>query len=193
MQFDYDYCRSLFYRSLNDAISERSDEIRSLEAKYRTSWCSGLGGLSLDVLPWWPMVTLSFRTAEDDKREIRYSPADWKGYQFISEVNAEKAIAPALDYVDRMYKSVSDDPARCQEINHLIYLAAADALLDPSVAKLLQSCNAKASVIENQLPYREFAWFEYIVVDVDKVFNLNYCQLICANRVSQRLVGRVIV
>jgi hypothetical protein len=139
------------------------------------------------------MVTLSFRTSEDDKSEIRYSPPDWKGYQFIGGVNSEKSIAPALDYVDQMSKGVSDDPDRAQEMNHLIYLAAADALLDPSVAKLLQSCNAKASVIENQLPYREFAWFEYVVVDVDQVFKMNYCQLICANRVARRLVGKVIV
>jgi hypothetical protein len=193
MQFDYDHCRSLLCRSVNDAISEHAEEIRSLEAKYRKDWCGGLWGLSLDVLPWWPMVTLSFRTSEDDKSEIRYSPPDWKGYQFIGGVNSEKSIAPALDYVDQMSKGVSDDPDRAQEMNHLIYLAAADALLDPSVAKLLQSCNAKASVIENQLPYREFAWFEYVVVDVDQVFKMNYCQLICANRVARRLVGKVIV
>jgi hypothetical protein len=34
--------------------------------------------------------------------------------------------------------------------------------------------------------------FEYMVLDEDKAFKANYCEMLISNRVTKRLLGRVI-
>lgn len=162
--------------------------MRALEAKHRTDYCSGLTALSFDILPWQPFIALSFRTASDDDPKWRYYPAEdtWTGFALIGCDNAEKAFEPAMEYVDEVFAHAEDH----QEANHLFYMAAAESLLDPAVAGLLQKCNVPAAVIQDQIPYREFGNLEYVVVDHDRVFNGNYCEFICAMRVTRRLLGR---
>jgi hypothetical protein len=187
--YDHGRCRKLFLRSLVVALSEHVDLVRDLEAKHRTNFGSGLRAISFDVLPWQPFIALSFRTAADIDHEIRWSPADdtWTGYELIGWHNAANVLGPPMEYVHNVHQHEADDPARCKEVCHLIYMAAAESLLDPSVARLLQKCNVPAGIIRDRIPCSVSPAFEYVVVDEDRVFNGNYCEFICATRVARRL------
>lgn len=193
MNYDHDQCRDVLLRFLLDALTGHADLIRRFEAEHRTSWCSGLSAISFDILPWQPFVSISFRTASDNDPNFRHRPNEstWKGYNLIGWQNAGEPLRSVEKYVHQLWTDVSSDPEKCQEVNHLIFLAAAESLLDPKVAELLQQCNLPASIITDQVPYSEFGTFDYIVVDEDRVFDANYCELVCAMRVARRLLGRI--
>jgi hypothetical protein len=88
--------------------------------------------------------------------------------------------------VFQRYQAAIGEPSQSQEIAHLTFLAAADALLDESVALRLQSVGVMAPVITDKLRSN---YFKYVVLDEDGVIKANYCDIICANRVTRRLLG----
>ena len=184
MPYDHKECRDVLFQALTGALADHIKLVRSLEEEI------GLCAISYDILPWSPFIAISFRTADDGSdHETRYRPAEdtWSGYELIGERNARDRLAPALSYVNSVYLSADETDCGGQEMNHLIQWSAADALLDPKVAQLLQACDVPASEVTDQIPYREFAEFEYVVVDEDRVFNGNYCEMLCAMRVARRL------
>jgi hypothetical protein len=193
MNHDHDQCRTVLLRFLLEALAEHADLIRPFESEHRTSWCSGLCGISYDILPSQPFVSISFRTASDSDPHVRHRPNEstWKGYNLIGWRNAGERLRSVEEYVHQLWKHVSSDPEKCQEVNHLIFLAAAESLLDPKVAELLRQCSLPASIITDQVPYSEFGTFDYVVVDEDRVFDANYCEIVCAMRVARRLLGRI--
>jgi len=138
MHYDHDECRAVLYRALMSSLELHADLIRELESKHRTPYRSGLCAISYDVLPWQPFLALSFCTAADDWPRVRWSPTDdeWTGCNLIGWHNAEDVLSPALEYVHQPYLG---DPNSC-ELRHLIYLAAADALLDAKVAEMSAPC-----------------------------------------------------
>ena len=185
MHYDYDTCRDVLLRSLTEALEQQADRIRELEARTRADG-RALNGMSFDVLPWHPTITVSFRSSADSE-QFRYEPGDWQGYALIGPHNAAKPLAPAMQIVGAAYVLAGDEVG--QESNHLIQLAAADAILDPKVAQLLQECGVRASIITDSIPY---GLFEFVVVDEDRVFRANYCEIVVAMRVARRLLGRAI-
>jgi hypothetical protein len=167
-------------------------EIRALAIAERApqKWedVCGIDGLCYDILPWHGIVALSFRVVEDERNEVphrwyRYSPADWKHYDFVGD---ETTFDAAREHTHRIYMAAGD-PRRQQEVMHLISLAAADALLDPGVAHRLQSFGIAAPVVVDELPRGRF---EYMVIDEDRVIKANYCEIVMANRIAKRLLGR---
>jgi hypothetical protein len=61
------------------------------------------------------------------------------------------------------------------------------------VAKLLKECNVPTEAIKDQIPDRASPKFEYVVVDEDRVFMGNYCEILIVHRVARRLLGRSIM
>ena len=49
------------------------------------------------------------------------------------------------------YDSVSTNTTKCQEVAHVIYMAAADALMCPKVGKLLEPIGASHDAQSNSL------------------------------------------
>lgn len=191
MTFDYDECRDVLHRALIASLDLASDRIRALAAAERMPLKGKVGcpidGVSYDILPWHRMVALSFRTWADEREEarFRYSPADWQHYEFVGD---ERTFDPAREYTYRVYEAAGDALPR-HEVMHLIYLAAADALLDGDVAERLRSFGIDAPVVGDRLPKGKF---EYIVLDEDRVIKANYCEILVANRVARRLLGRAV-
>ena len=182
MQFDYDECREIFHRALLTALHEHRDAIRKLHAT------EAIWAISYYIIPWQPYISIAFRLSSESNYPASLVSADWKYFDFITDRKSQ-ALVSARDFAHEAYESVSDDSKRCQDVAHLIYLAAADALLDPSIATLLQSLGINALEIGDALPR---GYFKYIVIDEDKVIKANYCDIVCANRVTRRLLGRTV-
>jgi isopentenyldiphosphate isomerase len=65
-------------------------------------------------------------------------------------------------------------------------MAGAEALLHPNVARLLNEFGIDAPELTDTFVSSPF---EYIVTDSDETVKSNYCDIVLANRVIQRLLG----
>ena len=182
MEFDYEECRQVLHHSLMSALGARRDVIRELH-KVEEFWA-----LSYDILPWDPYVGVAFRLESESGHDASMNSGGWKHSHFIEDISDTELIS-AREYIHSAYMRAASDGKGGQEAAHLIFLAAADALLDHSVALLLQECGINAPVIGDVLPWN---YFKYIVIDEDGVIKANYCDIVCANRVTRRLLGRVV-
>lgn len=182
MLLNYDDCRDVFYHALMSALQEHSDSICKLHETEE------LWAISYDIIPWHPYIAIAFRIRSESDYPTSIVSAGWKHSEFIGEYNCE-SLLPPRNFAHQAYGSVADSPKQCQEVAHLIYLAAADALLDPGVAIHLQSLGIDAPVIGDTLPWN---YFKYIVIDEDRVIQANYCDIVRANRVTRKLLGRVV-
>jgi hypothetical protein len=88
MEFDFDQCREILFSGLVDALEINEGAVRSFGEDPNGT----ITGVSFDILPWHRFVALSFRTSSDDfvlldqkELDVRYSPADWKHYEFIGD------------------------------------------------------------------------------------------------------------
>jgi hypothetical protein len=115
-------------------------------------------------------------------------PGGWRHSHFIEDINTKELI-PARDYTHGACSTAKAEGLGSQEVAHLIFLAAADALLDKSVSTFLQSVGINATERSDTLPR---GYFQYIVIDEDGVIKANYCDIVLANRVTRRLLGRVV-
>jgi hypothetical protein len=182
MNFNFKECVEVLHRALMGALAEYGEAIRTLN-KTEPLWA-----ISFDILPWDPYVGLAFRLESESGHDASMNSADWKHSHFIEELNT-KALIPAKEYTHHAYQTLGGDGKSSQEVAHLIFLAAANALLDDRVARLLQSFGVDAPVIGEKLPWN---FFKYLVIDGDGVIKANYCDIVCANRVTRRLLGCIV-
>ena len=182
MTFNYDECRTLLHAALVSVLHERGDKIRDLHRS------EDIWALSYDVIPWQPFAALSFRVREESQGDLRYDVAGWRHYEFVGDIDAP-ALKQVAEYVAAEVNGPTDDDAdgtRSQETAHLIYLAAAEALLAEDVATFLKSLGINAPATSDTL---RLSYFEFIVFDDDKALKANYCELLRANQITQRLLG----
>ena len=136
LHFDFDECVGVFLQSLLGALAEHGQRIESLNQDER------LQAISFDILPWDPYIGIAFRTL-NEPIDTDHS-ADWVHSHFIGEINC-RALHPALEFASNAYQAVLKEPGKCQEVAHLLFVAAAVALLDDRVAQLLQSFGVAAA------------------------------------------------
>jgi hypothetical protein len=182
MAFDFDECIEVLRNSLTGALAAHGEAIRALNQ------VEPLWAISFDILPWDPNVGIAFRLESESGTNASSNSADWKHAQLIGDWNAKELVA-AKEYTHQAYQARGSDGKRCQEAAHLIFLAAAHALLDERVAFQLQSFGVDAPVVGEKLPWN---YFKYMVADDDGVIKANYCDIVCANRVTRRVLGRII-
>jgi hypothetical protein len=182
MDFDFDECTRILHKGLVSGLAARGDQIRNLHAT------EPLRAVSYDVVPWHPRLSVSFRLESESNWGASANFADWKHDYFVGETDSE-SLVEARRYIEAAYKQGEGDTGtRCQEIAHLIFLSAAHALLAEDVAVTLRSFGIDAPHICDTMPWYGF---HYFVTDPDGVIKANYCDIVCANRVTQRLIGRV--
>lgn len=175
--FPYSECYELLLTELVNAIKQNKVRIEELA----NSEGVNIDGVSYDILPWHQFICLSFRIREDEEDQgYRYSPADWKYYEFIGDGSFQEA----REFTSKLYDNPPDG-LKPKDVSHLIYMVAAEVLLDPSVAALLQSCGINAPTVTNQAMV---GCFEYMSLDEDQVFKANYCEIIIATRLNNFLL-----
>jgi hypothetical protein len=121
----------------------------------------------------------------------RYSTADWKHNCLIgnepslSPPHASASVKLFENAANYIYEQTMESGELEQEVVHLIYLATAEALLDPSITSVLRGYQIDAPFVEDSfLPHR---CFEYVVTDPDESIAANYCEIVIANRITNRM------
>lgn len=179
MRREFDECRKLLYDSTLNALKESSAFFASIERTAREEL--PVTGISLDLYPWHGALTLSLRLSSDF--ESRYDIGDWKHHDFLSAWET-KCFDEAGKWLERFYQAGGSDEYQVRA--HLIFLAGAEALLDPNVAKQLQALGVNAPIKSDRIQSHSF---EYIVLDSDATVKANYCELVIANRVTHRMLN----
>ncbi len=179
-----------------DLFEIHKDEIKSLN-EY-------IDAVSLDIIPstYQEYFAISFRQDKDyvnqetfvTDNDLRYSPADWEYYSIFDYNNCKStkftsAAKTVFKLFQEFYKEGDDYDGKQGDINHLIFLAAAEGLLKPAVAKKMQECNIIPAPVLIDAP--DGYSFEYLVLDMDKIFNFNYCEHIIANRMSKAVAEKL--
>jgi hypothetical protein len=162
---------------------------------------SEIDGISLDLVPWSDVepFALSFRNSEITRRinlagadaelDARYNSAEWKYFQIVSSLQNKSApIKKAAKVIHGFYEDAENNRMKLTEAAHLIFLAGADALLDKTVTKRLEALGFEDLPAKG----REFLdghSFEYVVIDPDGTVAANYCEIVIANRVTERILS----
>lgn len=71
-----------------------------------------------------------------------------------------------------------------EDLRHVLFMAAAEALLDPEIANILRSYGVDAPDFGSALGGYPFYFY---VMDPDEALRVNYCDVVRANRVSARV------
>lgn len=188
MKFDFDKCRSLMLdATLSELVVNESTiaQVPGFEAGGH-GFRRNVSAISLCIAPWDRSFELALRD-EDEKRDksICYCEGDWKLYPLGGlEPPSNPQKTAVEDYFNSVYCSIENAEA-AREIAHLMFLAAAEALLDHSVTTLLQKYHIDAPYVDDGFYFSRC--FEYIVTDPDKSIDANYCEVVLANRITQRL------
>jgi len=123
---------------------------------------------------------------EPTRQFIAPLPNYWQHFEFVSSQSCRsEALRHAAQVVTQLYESW--DGQKLSEAAHIIFLAAAEALLDERVASLLQEFGVAAQIVNDELRGLRKG-VEYMVFDSDKTISANYCEIVLANRVTSRLL-----
>lgn len=178
----YEACRSCILAAILDGLRERTDYINSIPRNGRGDIPAT--GLALELSPWEGGLGLSLRLTEDFPRgDERYTSADWSQFDF-TEGCSSPSFEAARAYFSEMYKQADDSGQDPREIAHLVFLAGAEALLDPSVSQYLSTLGINAPEVGD---YFIDSPFEFIVMDPDESVKSNYCDLVVSYRIAERL------
>ena len=191
LEFDFEHCRSLFVDAVTDSLRQSAGYIASAERNGRGEL--PVTGLSLDVFPDHGDITLSLRLSSDTYDfEKLYSPADWRHFQFVSSHEHDFApLQAAVAYMRKVYEPFAEvDSDEATEIGHLTFLAAAHALLDESVCETLKSLDIDAPLWGGEM-FSSRPHFEYLVMDDNANIRGNYCEVVRANKITERLLGHM--
>ena len=186
MKFEFSKCRGLVLEAilaeLDVGAGRFTPDNDSGEDKIAASSVSGIG---LDFSPWHRQLMLGLREQEKWDEAIRYRIGDWKYYP-LNKPDFPPSLpqtAAAADFAGDVYDSAAE--MRPIEVAHLMFLAAAKALVDPAVTDRLQQLGNDAPFITDDFPSSRV--FEYVVTDGDESIAANYCEIVIANRLTNRL------
>src|SRR5262245_47623907 len=179
MAFNFSQCRSLILEGILEGLQASADVIAAIGKVPNLEF--PVNGVSLDLVPWHGALGISLRLCTEVEEHVRYCNVEWAYFDLTSNANCP-ALARAADFVQKAYTSENSNSVAI-EMAHLIFLAGAEALLDPQVAQLLVELGINAPTYRDSFPSHVF---EYMVLDFDGTVRANYCELILANRVTAK-------
>ena len=143
-----------------------------------------ISAMSLDRFVQFGYVQVSFRRREE--RETGGDIGSWanQGYLSSKDGPCDEELAPIVS-TSKQFMTSADGAAK--DLRHVLFLAAAEALLDPQVATLLQGHEVDAPDFGDSLGGYPFTFY---VMDPDEALRVNYCDVIRANRVTARVISR---
>jgi hypothetical protein len=188
MAFNFSQCQSLILQGILEGLRLRADKIAEIAADEKIPNVEfPIDGVSLDLVPWHGGLGVSLRLRSEHEPDIRYCNVEWTYFDLVSHDNCP-ALQRAADFVQKAYTSENSNSS-AREMAHLIFLAGAEALLDPRVAQHLLEFGINALTYRDSFLSREF---EYMVFDFDGTVPGNYCELVLANRVTAKWWPRLI-
>jgi len=169
----------IFEKAILSLLEESIDYINNIERNGRGEL--PITGVALDTIPWFEQFAISFRsTSEFPCGDFRFNSADWDHYDFTVRSNHPDKLS-AIKFMCETYEDSSREKI---DSAHLLFLAGAEAIMSQTVSNKLSELEIKAPVV-NDRPHGYS--FEYIVTDPDGSVNGNYCEIVVANRMLNRL------
>jgi len=193
MKFDFEECRGLLLAAVLAELEACRPTISKIPAfdvcgvELRTQ----VSGICLDIAPWHGSLELGLRDSDEKCDEvIRNSIGDWKlnPLRSVDDRPATPQRVKVEEFLEREYSGIKD-PELAREIAHLMFLAAAEALIDHSVTTALRQFQIDAPYVDDTFLLHRC--FEYIVTDSDNSIVANYCEIVIATRITQRLKLRL--
>lgn len=184
MAFDFARCRSVLVQGILDALNSQASVIASITRTPNVEF--PISGISLDMAPWHGGIGLALRQVSEFEHNRRYNSADWEHFDLVSNTTFP-GLQPAAVFIYDAYVSEGEDSPARHEMAHLVFLAGAEALLDARVANRLCEIGVNAPVYGNEFIRRPF---EYMVFDPDETVQVNYCELVLANRVTTKWLAK---
>jgi len=139
---DFNALKTTIHDGVLDALQKHSSHVTAIP---RTAQGDiPINGLPLELYPWHRYLAMSLR----GNLEIanRYSQADWEHFEFASSNRSESSrFRAAAALVTQVYDAAKDDPNGRQEAAHLIFLAAAEALLGTGLRRFPPSHGTKSA------------------------------------------------
>lgn len=179
----YVACREAIQTAIIDSLHERADYIASIERTARGD--IPITGIALELFPWHASLGLSLRSTSDfPLGKSRYDSADWPHFEF-TEGCQSPSIAAAISLVTDIYEQGNAPDNDLCEMAHMTFMAGAEAMLHPNVSRVLNEFGIDAPELTDAFVSSPF---EYIVTDVDETLKSNYCDIVLANRVVERLI-----
>ncbi len=175
MAFNFARCQDLILQGILAGIQLRAEKLARIAAEAQVT------GIALDLVPWHRALGLSIRQATEHWEEDRYCSVEWAYFNVVSNQTCSE-LQRAVEFIHEAYVS-EDSNHTAIEMAHLIFLAGAEALLDPRVAASFNEVGINAPVCGANFMPRPF---EYMVFDGDRTVPGNYCDLVLANRVTAR-------
>ena len=177
----YDQCRRLFLDGVIDALNGSKSHFDSMQ---RTAQGTiPINALALDIYPWHGSASLAVRV-HSVPFEDRYAIAEWPDFDFANQ-DTSPLLKNAADFAADTYRNKPEE-MELVEAAHFLFLSAAEALLDPSVADTLQSLGINAPKLGDGIGGSSF---EYLVLDADETCCANYCEILRSNRTTHRLMA----
>lgn len=176
-------CREAILTAIIDSLRERADYISSIDRTVRGQ--IPVSGIALELSPWHGGLGLSLRLTSDfPLGESRYDSADWPHFDFTNGYQSP-TIDAAVSLVTQIYNRGKEPGNDLRDMAHLTFMAGAEALLHPKVSHLLNEFGIEAPAISDRFVTSAF---QYIVTDADQTVKSNYCDIVLANRVVQRVL-----
>ena len=177
-------CKTAINAAIVDALVDCSDYIAQIERTGRGDL--PISGIALELFPWHSSLGLSLRSTNDfPAGESRYDSADWEHFDFTNECDLP-TIDNAIELMGELYEMGRGDTFELTETAHLTFVAGAEALLLPNVCDTLNKLDVRAPKLSDSFVSSPF---QYIVMDEDETVKSNYCDIVLANRVTQRLAS----
>lgn len=181
----FEACKESMLVAILDSLHEREEYITSIE---RTALGLPVTGLAVELAPWHGNFGLSLRLNPDfPQGQFRYESADWPHFNF-TEGCRSPSIATVESLIVKIYERGKEPNIDAREMAHLVFLAGAEALLDPTVSQLLNRFGIDAPELHDSFVSSAF---QYIVTDYDATVKSNYCDIVLSNRVTKRLLGNL--
>lgn len=175
-------CKSAISFAIVDALNDRVDYIAEIERTGRGEL--PISGIALELFPWHSSLGLSLRSINDfPTGESQYDSADWEHFDFTNECDLP-SIDNAIRLVSELYEMGRGDKFDLAEMAHLTFIVGAEALMQPDVCDTLNNLGIRAPRLSDRFVSSPF---QYIVMDGDETVKSNYCDIVLANRVTQRL------
>ncbi|MCE4555448.1 hypothetical protein [Pelomonas cellulosilytica] len=141
-----------------------------------------MSGLSLDLFIQYGYVQISLRLREE--RELGGNIGAWANQGFLSSKDGpcDEELGAIVSSIEQFMGGAT---GTAEDLRHVLFMAAAEALLAPEVATLLRSYGVDAPDFGSALGGYPFYFY---VMDPDEALRVNYCDVVRANRVVARVL-----
>ncbi len=184
----YDETVVILQEGLIEALEEARPTIQALPRNWEGK--IPINAMSFDLYPWHEYIAISFRAEHQSLTKRAFDIAVWKYFELVRTLECKsQKFRKASKHVCNAYQK-GKFRLEGQASAHLIFLAAATALLSTPVTEKLREIGFDETTELPKEPNFESDWGLFLIVkDWDATFSFNYCELVKANHIAALLLG----